>query len=732
MACGSTQIDEAYEFSAPKFFDFLNEETEEEVRNAEIWFDLSTSHAPSPFMPKIKEGRKSVKIESLCDFGDVAMETDKDKQNENIEENSISEVVKEESQGRRTISFGLVHDGPSNTKTLQNETSQLADSSSEEPSFNFPIQPVKEMETSNTGSSTPKIAPNSVKNRINSIKTPKTKESIITKPTAKKIASVFQNPPVKKTPLPLLSQKSNSVYRSLIKSHGKAKNEIAQENQPVKRQKLDFGRTRQILNVKPIALAHKSRADPNAENSHSLKNGASFVSAAEMVKKFESGTRNHLSHDERRPVRLALTRPKEPELQTAQRVRAVRIKSSEELEAEMLAKIPKFKAKPFNKKLLEAPPLPPVHKSTLHPPEFKEFYLKTSERANRHAETSSEASTQDFTFQLTEPRPPRLQTSMRARPPTVKSSQELELEQVFKAPKFKARPLNRKILDGKVEISHPKPPVNLTQPKEFHFATDARLGPAPSVLDSFDKLSLHSEASTYRSQKEAVPKLTFPNPFHLQTEERGVQKEMILQIQLSRKQEEEERARLIKANPYPYTTDYPVVPPKPEPKPCTKPSTFQLESLVRHEEEMKRLNEERERLEREERERRLYRAQPILKEDPIPVPAKERRPLTEVQGFALHVDQRSVQRQEFDNKVKEKETVYKRMREEAESVKQIEEEKALKQLRRTMVPHARPLPKFEKPFVPQRSKKETTKAKSPHWHVDERGEIRRQKTSFMR
>lgn len=33
---------------------------------------------------------------------------------------------------------------------------------------------------------------------------------------------------------------------------------------------------------------------------------------------------------------------------------------------------------------------------------------------------------------------------------------------------------------------------------------------------------------------------------------------------------------------------------------------------------------------------------------------------------------------------------------------QIEEEKALKQLRRTMVPHARPVPKFDHPFCPQK------------------------------
>jgi hypothetical protein len=40
-------IDEAYEFSAPRFFDFINEETEDAVRAAESWFEAARSHAPS-------------------------------------------------------------------------------------------------------------------------------------------------------------------------------------------------------------------------------------------------------------------------------------------------------------------------------------------------------------------------------------------------------------------------------------------------------------------------------------------------------------------------------------------------------------------------------------------------------------------------------------------------------------------------------------------------------------
>jgi targeting protein for Xklp2 len=47
---------------------------------------------------------------------------------------------------------------------------------------------------------------------------------------------------------------------------------------------------------------------------------------------------------------------------------------------------------------------------------------------------------------LTEPKPPLLQTSLRARPPTVKSSLEIEQEELEKIPKFKARPLNKKVI----------------------------------------------------------------------------------------------------------------------------------------------------------------------------------------------------------------------------------------------------------------------------------------------
>lgn len=82
--------------------------------------------------------------------------------------------------------------------------------------------------------------------------------------------------------------------------------------------------------------------------------------------------------------------------------------------------------------------------------------------------------------------------------------------------------------------------------------------------------------------------------------------------------------------------------------------------------------------------------------DPIPVPEKVRKPLTEVKGFNLYLEHRAVERAEFDHKVKfvslwlhitrwyiaqllnkvnlqikEKEMMYKRYREESEAARMV-------------------------------------------------------------
>lgn len=40
-------IEEIYEFSAPRFYDFINGETEDDMHKAELWFEITSSYAPS-------------------------------------------------------------------------------------------------------------------------------------------------------------------------------------------------------------------------------------------------------------------------------------------------------------------------------------------------------------------------------------------------------------------------------------------------------------------------------------------------------------------------------------------------------------------------------------------------------------------------------------------------------------------------------------------------------------
>ncbi|XP_047331324.1 protein TPX2 [Impatiens glandulifera] len=754
---GVVVIDEAYEFSAPRFFDFINDETEEDRINAELWFDSALSHAPSPFTSRIKTGR-SVQVESICDFTDAIEQPPSEITST---EPKTATVTTEDKLADPVV---IVINDPTRSESVPSENNKLQ--VNEEDKDVGCIQLENKRKSSNS-SSPIKAVLSVVQDQANctpklSILNSATERTDLKKKkqqTAQKIASIIRNPSVlrsqtrsqllshNKCPKPATAKREPSLKNTV------ATPSFAQENQAGKRQKLEGGKSRQILNIiNPTNLLHKSKHG-TVDNLSSLcssttdkpskedrkiyvrdpppPSSAPFVSTAEMMMKFQSGTRdnngNAASSVQRKANHLRLTRPKEPELVSSQRVRPA-IKSSAEIEEEMMAKIPKFKARPLRKKILEAPTLPPLPRSTPNLTEFNEFHLETMARAVQHEEPSNKATNtkssapsqqiDQWKPRFTAPKSPVLQTSLRSRPPSIKSSDELEKEELENAPKFKARPLNRKIFESKGDLGiFCNTKKQVTIPQEFHFKIDERIPPPTTFADMFEKMSLCSESSACSRQ---IPRNTRPNPFHLLTEERGAEKEKRFVTELTVKEILEEKARVHKALPYPYTTDYPLIPPKPEAKQCTKPEPFQLESVVRHEEEMQREMEERKRMEKEEAEMKIFKALPIMTEDPIPVPEKVRVPLTEVQGFNLQVQHRAVERAEFDNKIKEKEQIYKRYRDEAESAKLMEEEKALKQLRRTMVPHARPVPNFSHPFMPQKSCKERTTPKSPKLQIDRR------------
>ncbi|ESQ44573.1 hypothetical protein EUTSA_v10003404mg [Eutrema salsugineum] len=719
-----TTIDESYEFTAPQWYDFLNEETKRDKQQSELWFDSAKCYAHSPSIPRIK-ARRSFKVESMCNFSEEEDKHLKAKESSEPQPGDTFSNLTNKEEDCTSKASNKNYDKKQNTTEIQEHDSFL-----DEDDVNEETDNKENIPPSQTQVYTPKPLMSNTKKHQ----------------TATKNRSVLM--PINQSQSSQARGTNHKIMKRETKNIAGTSN-LVQENQAIKRQKLDEGKSRQMFNPKPTTLPHKTKQGlvntsfslcPSVTKKTRTENRkvyvreqvTPFVSTAELMKKFQTSTRDlslpHastcLAQNQSRPT--TLTRPKEPEFVTSQRIRPMRLKSTSEREEEMLAKMPKFKARPLNKKILAAPGLAAPQRSTPHPPEFREFHLETMARASQHAETYSVVSMDmskknDWTPHLTEPKSPLLQTMLRARPITAKTSAEIEQEELEKVPKFKARPLNKKIFESKGEMGiFCSTKKHKTLPQEFHFVTDERISRPNSVIDMFDKLSLNSEPC----REKPLQRNTTPNPFLLRTEERGAEKQKKFVRDVMHSQIEAEKIRTPKATPYPYTTDYPVFPPKPEPKQCTKPEPFHLESLARHEEEMRKEMEERMRMEREEAQRRIFRAQPVIIEDPIPVPEKVRKPLTEIQEFNLHVDHRAVERADFDHKIKEKEMMYKRYREETEAAKMVEEERALKQLRRTMVPHARPVPNFNNPFLPQKSNKETTKPKSPKLRVIRRIERR--------
>ncbi|KAJ4901690.1 Protein TPX2 [Raphanus sativus] len=382
----TTMIDETYEFTAPRWYDFENEEMKLDKQRSEL---CKARFAAS--IPSIKARSSSCKVERMCNFSQVEEESTQLKAKGSSDEQVAADNKENIPPSQAEVSI------TTNTKTHLNSTKNR-----------HVLMPIKQPQARGTNQKT--------------------------------------------------------IKRKIKPSKGKS-----------------------LMVVNPdraITLPHKTKKVYVPEQI------TPFVSTAELVNKFQ-------------PRPMTLTRLNEPEFATSQPTRPVRLKRTSELEEEMLAKMPKFKARPLNKKILEAPAYPAPQRSIPHPPEFKEFHLETMARARQDAETSSLVSTEmskhnDWKRPHTnEPKSPLLQTMLRARPIKAKTSTEIEQEELKKVPKFRARPLNKKIFENE-RISQPN-----------------------SVIDLFDKLSLNSESCRERP----LQRNTTPNPFLLWTEERGAVKE---------------------------------------------------------------------------------------------------------------------------------------------------------------------------------------------------------------
>ncbi|KAK4745208.1 hypothetical protein SAY87_011520 [Trapa incisa] len=183
-----------------------------------------------------------------------------------------------------------------------------------------------------------------IRKATNSIKS---RSSTLMKPTASMLAK--QNK---------LSQVSSS--RSNMQTN-RTKERImytsGTETQAAKRHKIEGGHVLKAVEAKlPINFTHKaSKKDGVINNTH---------------------------------VKLRITVPREPDLETVQGHQRIKPKNIDEMDGST-GVVRRFKARPLNRKILDAPQFPLSQKSIPRLPEFRLFHLKTSERAMQHTFASS-------------------------------------------------------------------------------------------------------------------------------------------------------------------------------------------------------------------------------------------------------------------------------------------------------------------------------------------------------
>ncbi|CAN1186149.1 Protein TPX2 [Linum perenne] len=300
--------------------------------------------------------------------------------------------------------------------------------------------------------------------------------STLMRPTASLLAKQTQASRVGGSRFQLLTdQKEKSVHNSSMV-----------EGQAAKRQKLEGGNLRKVGDGKPQTdFLHKAPAKvafliQQAIINHNLTDKTSFH------------------------VKLRLTIPREPDFETGYRAHRTRpVNNTTELEHTTVS-VRRFKARPLNRKILEAPSLPIPKRSIPRMPEFQEFHLMTSERAKQHTSTVSSSSlhcnnsNQGNAVSVAETgkRESRRPSTFTARKQDVQSTAHV----------FKARPLDKKILSSKGDIGvFRNSKRQTTVPMEFNLHTDRRTHNPP--VDLFSKLSLTSEI-----QPSAQPQAQFSRP----------------------------------------------------------------------------------------------------------------------------------------------------------------------------------------------------------------------------
>ncbi|KAB2000698.1 hypothetical protein ERO13_D12G225500v2 [Gossypium hirsutum] len=443
------EIDLNYEFDAARFFDFTSEESPVEAREAELWFESAPSYPPSPFVTKLV-----IREESLLENVTTSPKCDEDT-------NTLHESDPENMMALGFSAVCTINKGNEGTKGgISAHIQKILQNA-----LNKPFQLTSGLTTYNH------LPSDKLKTRPKSVK-PVPRSSTLMKPTASQLAK--QNRP---------TQVATSRFQKLLvlNSNRSLGNSSVVESQAAKRQKLEGGLLHKVEEVKQqTTLVHKAPKKDGAKDRNAIN------------------------------TKLRLTIPREPELETAHRAQRIRPKNDTE-EEHVTSVTHRFKARPLNRKILEAPSLPLPKKSVPKLPEFQEFHLKTQERAVHLSSAVFSSSTHTNAVDKGFEKPCIIsangnETREARRPSFMDATSQDVCDKKYN---FKARPLNRKIFSSKGDIGvFRNIKRETTVPMEFNFHTEKRVPQNPPI-ELFSKLSLTAELQPSNGSQMTSSRPTF-------------------------------------------------------------------------------------------------------------------------------------------------------------------------------------------------------------------------------
>ncbi|KAM9429996.1 targeting protein for Xklp2 [Salvelinus alpinus] len=513
----------------------------------------------------------------------------------------------------------------------------------------------------------------------------------------------------------------------------------------------------------PTTTQHKSSEQQEMERIKALQK-----EVADQRKRNEASYRAAMAGSQPpKKLALATTVPKEFNFSTDGRVKVSTLPPHKEMDfTAQLRKHPSSPAKapngttvpkPFNlstgsKRKLEDPaPYVPMAQ------QIEQFQRRTPTRYHLRSRQSHEkgpSPVKSEQLKITHPHTPQLMTRQRSRPTAVKSSAELEAEELQKLQqfKFKALELNRKILEGAL---NPKKPTvkESTRPEAFHLHMDKRLtdrNASKKPEEPEEQHTFHSRPLPVRILEEVVgvpekkvlcptvpespawalkkrvridrkveevkppaplkahaaPHFGLPFQPKLQDktqmdvcpfsfEERECERRLLKEKRLEELRHEE--VPKFKAQPLPDFHEV-VLPEKKVAEP-TKLEPFKLlineRGAVKHDRWEQMLKEEQ----KHQAEAATFKARPNLVTHKEPfIPKKENRSVLEDMnnsvvpgGFQLSTERRAKERLEFDRAVSEKEALRARMEEEQRREQEEREKEDMARLRQEQVHKAQPV-----------------------------------------